>query len=171
MQLLFYFIFSCFCAVNINKLQPTGSGIREKKILLFYVDVYKLESFASEKKSIENSKEKALKLTLLRDLKNSDIVKSFSERLEKNEINITDPNIQQIFKSIPAEVKKGEVINFLGEKLANNQEQLTVQFPNHNLIVNGKNLVTNFWKIWFGKTEDDSGLQKLKEQLCYQEPK
>lgn len=145
-------------------LKLTGAGIREKRVLVFPVNVYYLESYATDPKSIENSKAKVLKMTLLRDLSSGDIKKSFSERLKANGI---DPNLkafQNIFAEMPEKIKKGDIFYFIATQEGGNQS-LSIEFPSKNFSVKDPQIASQFWKIWFGKTDDDHELDRLKSEL------
>ena len=154
------------------KLQSTGAGLREKKIVFVNVNVYLATSYTDGPSKIadapleglKKSKFRAIQLTLLRDLDADKIRDAFKDSLESNSVDLKSPGISALLAQISFDVKKGDTITFAGYQNADGSQGVTYEANGRTSRANGKGLADEFWSIWFGKPAD-GGLERLKKAL------
>lgn len=160
-------------APKLPKLKLTGAGIRKKKIAFVSLDVYVASSYLDEAISlnandpmlaIRQTKVKAIQLTFLRDLSSDKIRSSFTAALKKNEVDLEAAPIKKAISLLDFDVKEGEVLTLLGYVKNPGTEVLVFETPKGPRVIEGPEVASLFWLIWFGVPED-SGLETLKEQL------
>jgi len=154
------------------KLQSTGAGLREKKIVFVNVNVYLATSYmdgpaklAEEPlETLKKAKFRAIQLTLLRDLDASKIRDAFKDSLESNSVDPKSPGMSALLAQISFDVKKGDTITFAGYQNADGSQGVTYEAQGKTSKASGKGLADDFWSIWFGKPAD-GGLERLKKAL------
>lgn len=152
-----------------TKLTATGNGIRVKKVLLFQANVYALQSFISQDdekalagaagledrvKLIQGAKDKALRLTFLRDVSPDKIKSAFEQALENNGIDPQAEHIKKFTDLLTDEFKQKSVVTLIAHE-EKGKTTLYVELPNKKITIEGKQAVSDLWKIWFGKPVDD----------------
>jgi len=163
------------------ELKKVSHGVRKKKAFgLVTVRVYTAEFFAQNPAKlvktdevILNSLKEAgpvqLRLTMLRDLKGSDIYKAFNESLAANKIDTGKMSapLQTVMDEIKSveKFKEHEVFTITG-LWKDAKSHLVVTKPDGtNTSVSGdEDFVKQFMSIWFGEPVDDK-LADLKKVL------
>lgn len=152
-------------------LSLTGAGIRVKKVLMFQANVYVIRSYAElpaktpvTVDAVLASPSRALDLTFLRDLSQSQIRESFAKALELNGVSVADAEIQEFLAFVAQDVKEGERLEMFAERTGEG-ETLWLEVGQRHAKVKGKHVAESVWKIWFGDTGEDSGLAELKARL------
>jgi hypothetical protein len=142
-------------------------------VLITSVNVYFIQSYtdltspldaADPLKSLTQAKARALRMTFLREIEAEKIRTSFSDALKENGVSLEDPAIQAILSNLKFDVKKGGSVDIIGTKTDSGAEKLQLIFPERTVLAESQTLVTDFWKIWFGKPAD-GGLEDLKPRL------
>jgi hypothetical protein len=156
------------------RLKLSGAGVRVKAVTFLKIkaDVYLAESFldrpltgdqAERLGQVTEAKERAIELTMLRNLSAETIRDAFRETLEFNGVPVKEGRMKEALDQVTAELPEKSKVRIVGVK-ANGGESLTVEIPGKTFTVKGDTIVSDFWKIWFGKPADD-GLAKLQAQL------
>jgi hypothetical protein len=154
------------------RLQATGAGLREKKIVILNVNVYLATHYAdvgpklgAEPLSVlRQAKYRALQLTMLRDLDAEKIRGAFADSLKENSVDPKSPGMASLLNQISFDVKKGETITFAGHTLADGTQSVVYELQGRTFQAKGPGLADDFWSIWFGKPAD-GGLERLKKAL------
>jgi hypothetical protein len=143
------------------KLFLTGAGVRKKKVALFNVNVYVAAHYSDVAGKAEAGKVHALELTFLRDLSAEQVRGAFQESLKANGADPNTGALKTVLAKIDMPMPKGTSLTLLGI----GGDKLQIETPTGTTLSGeGPALVTDFWKIWFGKPAD-SGLADLKPQL------
>lgn len=155
------------------ELKLTGGGVREKKVVIASVNVYLLLSYTDLNvpldagdplKSLSQSRNRLLRMTFLRDVDAEKIRNSFADALKENGVSLEDPAMKKLLDALQFDVKKGGGVELIGLRPATGMEKVQMVFPTKTIESEGKTLVSDFWKIWFGKPAD-GGLEDLKPRL------
>lgn len=151
----------------------TGAGVRTKKVVLLKVDVYVAASYLDQKggiskqnpmQTISQSRGKAMVLTFLRDIDKEKIRETFTEALLNNDVDIQLPEVKKFLTGVQFDIKEKDQWVFLGYRMPEGSEMLLLETPKGKIEGKGKNLATQFWKMWFQKPIDN-GVESLKEKL------
>lgn len=153
-------------------LKLSGGGIREKTVIIASVNVYMLLSYTDLKsldlqdplKSLGGSRHRLLRMTFLRDVDAGKIRDSFADALKENDVSLEEPGIKALLSALQFDVKKGGSVEIVGSRPVGAPEKLSLVFPGKTIEAEGKTVVSDFWKIWFGKPAD-GGLKDLKARL------
>ncbi len=164
-----------------TNLSTVSHGLRKKKVFgLVNVSVYVAEFLAAQPTRLAKTEENfinsfadaqpvQLKLTMVRDLKGSDISKAFQESLEANKITSEKmaPELKEILdegKAIP-EFKNKDVFSLIAT-FKDGKATLHVQKPDGSIKSwTGSTIFVNqIFSIWFG-TPSDPKLGDLKKTL------
>jgi hypothetical protein len=169
-----------------TRLYLTGKGLREKQIAFFSANVYIAISYVDDAKVAELSsdpklplaevlkkvlacKNRALQLHLVRDVGADKIRDAFRDSMKDNQIPVGEGSrADKILSQIQTELKKGDVITLTASG-DGKTETLKLALPTKTIVVNEEGVADDFWKIWFGKSEDGS-LKRLQLQLLGRAP-
>lgn len=163
-------------APALPKLVLTGAGVRKKKIVLVKVSVYAAASYLDSSvklnqqnpmESMRKAKAKALHLTFLRDIDSEKIRSSFGDALKKNNVDLENPAIKKALAVLDFDVKEGQTLSLVGYKKNETTDALVFETPGGPVTLEGPDVSSLFWQIWFGIPED-SGLENLKAELVGQ---
>lgn len=157
-------------------------GLRKKKVYgLVTVKVYLAELFVKNAKSLtadestflsqlEASGPIQLRLTMVRDLKGSDIYNAFVDSLEANGIEIKNANneLQTVLEEVKnyEKFKNKEVFSLTISWDGAGKATLHIQKPDGTIksITGDKIFAQQLLSIWFGKASDPK-LEDLKKEL------
>lgn len=95
-----------------------------------------------------------LKLTMLTTLNSTLITKSFSSSLKLNNVSMDAPGIQDVLKNFDVTLKTGETA-VIATWPDGDKQTLEIEALGKQAAVTETDLGTNFWKIWFGKVDND----------------
>jgi hypothetical protein len=154
------------------RLQATGAGLREKKIVFLNVNVYLASHYTDglaklpeePMDAIRKTKYRALQMTMLRDLSAEKIRDAFTDSLKSNAVDTESPGMASLLKQISFDVKKGQTITFAAFPLPNGSQGVLYELAGQSFRAEGPGLADQFWSIWFGKPAD-GGLERLKKAL------
>lgn len=156
------------------QLKLTGAGLRKKTIAIMDVNVYAAAHYldsglkinaSNPLESIEAANHKVLQLTFFRSLTAKEIGKALKVALEKNRVDLNLPHLKKFFGQFEFSVSPGETMTLIGKKLANGEEELTLEAPGKVIQGKGPKMATDVWKGYFGVAAD-SGLEILKKKLA-----
>lgn len=163
------------------ELKNVSHGVRKKKAFgLVTVRVYVAEFFAQNPPKLVKTDEGILaslkeagpvqlRLTMLRDLKGSDIYKAFTESLNANHIDTTKMSapLQSVMDEIKAveKFKENEVFT-ITSLWKDSKSHLVITKPDGSTksISGDEDFAKQFLSIWFGEPVDDK-LADLKKAL------
>ena len=162
-------------------LQSYSHGLRKKKVFgLVTVNVYVAEFLAAHPDKLAKTENQfvdsfsdagptQLKLTMVRDLKGSDISKAFTESLEANKITAANmaPELKNVLEEVKAiaEFKNKDVFSLVSI-IKDGKGTLHIQKPDGSIkTFSGPALfLQQLFSIWFG-TPSDPKLGDLKKTL------
>ena len=162
-------------------LMPAASGLRKRKVFaLVNVKFYFAEFLAAQPQklvkteteilpSIKNSQPIEMKLTLIRDIPNNQIIDYFSEAFKANDITEANysPAVKQFFEELKVikQLNKNDVFSFIG-LWKKDKTILILQFPDKTTktIEGDLQFLNQIYSIWFGEPADDK-LKALKKEL------
>jgi hypothetical protein len=145
-----------------KKLLLTGAGTRVKKVVLVKAKVYVAAHYTDEAKPVVESSTRAMHLTFLRDVDAEKIRSSFTDSLKENGVDPENSAVKHILSALTFSMKDKGTLTLIGET-GPGREILTLEGPT-TTRAESKDVVTSFWKIWFGKPAD-GGLEDLQEEL------
>lgn len=158
--------------VGSEKLCWTGSGIRKKGVFITQVSVYRLDSYwtcptgaaAPSAAGVLAAPQRALKLTFVRDVSAEKIRSSFQKGLEANGFSSGESSpAGKVLSQMEGELKEGQVV-WITASSDGAKESVTIELPNRKIESNGTLIATQFWKIWFGRSEEKEMI-KLQQDL------
>jgi hypothetical protein len=159
--------------VDGEELKLTGYGTRAKQIFLgLKANVYVAASYSTQPlestnpmESVKAAKAKVIQLTFVRNLTSDEIRTSFEEALDKNGVDLNATPIQNIFAQFAFSLKAGQTVTLTGTQNATgSMEKLVIEVPGKTAQEEGKELATDFWRIWLG-IPVDAEMGELKKAL------
>ncbi len=159
-------------------LKRFTQGLRQKKVALFWVNVYVAQMFSAQKPdfasidklraSIAKGIPAVISMTFLRDIGVSKIIDGFKEGLKENGVKTDAAPYSKFLDAVKAsgDVKDGQTyhVAFSGD-----DKKVTISFQTNgkeyfNMADADAATMDSLLKIWVGKPVD-SGLEKMQEQL------
>ena len=162
-------------------LLPAAAGLRKRKVFaLVHVKFYFAELLAAQPQklikteteilpSLKNSQPVEMKLTLIRDVPNNQIIDYFTEAFKANEITEANysPAIKLFFEELKnlKQLNKNDVFSFIG-LWKKDKTILILQFPDKKtkMIEGDLQFLNQIYSIWLGEPADDK-LKALKKEL------
>lgn len=162
-------------------LLPAISGLRKKKVFaLVHVKFYFAELLAAQPQKLIKTDSEILasltaaqplemKLTLLRDVPNNQIIDYFTEALKANQITELNasPSIKLFFEELKnlKQLNKNDVFSFIG-LWKKDKTILILQFPDKTtkMIEGDLQFLNQIYSIWLGEPADDK-VKALKKEF------
>jgi hypothetical protein len=161
------------------ELATVGSGLRQKKVALFWVKVYVAQLLvnapnqftrtdAGALDSVAAMNSVAVRLDFVRSVDAATVRQSFKDALSVNGVNLNDTGIQAFLQLVDqgGDADNGHALTILLERLADGTEMITYE-NTHGAAAAAKGqagLLRAILSIWLGKPAD-SGVAKLKADL------
>lgn len=160
------------------KLDLLGAGLRSKKVLFISAKVYIAQLFSDNKGAfsrdekalsslVANSKQVALKISMLRTVGAPELAVSFREALQANSLQI-DAELQQMLTMVEksADGVSGKSLTMLMTRSADGKTNIYYEDTAgaQKSFVGSADLMGKIMSIWLGKPVDD-GLASLKRQI------
>lgn len=152
----------------------TGAGIRKKKVLIVTASVYAAASYVSSQgvstvDGVFRSQSKVLKLTMLRDVSADQLRDAFTESMKVNGVDVQkDPFWSQLFARLDQDIAAGQTVTFAAVTDEQGMDHLIITGPK-TVTAKGVGLVSQFWRMWFGRPADD-GIAELRPALLSYRP-
>ena len=163
---------------ELNESLPvymTGHGLYSKPLGFISVKIYYAVSYFDHPNGFQEktnpipelsgSRSFAIHFTYLRDLSQVQIRESFETMLLANNIDISDPEINQSLNDLDFDIQKGDTSVLVGSSRDRRLELLALESKNGIRTNTAENLAVSFWRVWFG-VPSDSGMKKLKSLLA-----
>jgi Chalcone isomerase-like len=158
-----------------QKLALSGAGVRVKTVTFLKIkaDVYLAESFVDSPlkgtreerlKQVEGAKRKAISLTMLRGLSADTIKEGFQQVLSFNGVPLENGPLKEALDQVTGDMPEKSKVTIVGTTSPTDGQVLTVEIPGKTFTVKGETIVSDFWKIWFGRPADE-GLEALQTDL------
>ncbi len=170
-----------------DKATPLGlyvSGLRKKKIAIFWADVYVAQIYSSPglptPKTIAEGAETlsaqpvlAVTLTFLRDVGTGKLISGFKDSLEKNDVDPKNPSIQALLTMVEkgGDAKEKSTTTIVFEKNKDGAESARFENMKNELqtATFEPGTMKKIVSMWFGKPSD-SGIERLQKQFLGQTP-
>lgn len=132
-----------------------AQGVRAKRILIPVIKLYQVAFY----KAPTGEFPRAMVISPLADIGQSQIKSSFQKALELNKINVTETGLSELLEIIPA-LRKGENIQFFAPQ----DNQLKIVGKGIDKSFQGPGIASAFWSIWHG-TGADGKMNELIDHL------
>jgi len=159
-------------------LSLVGEGIRQKKVFIISVNVYKAQFLVSDKAMFVSSlatmspldalakmETAELRMSFMRDVSPAQIKESFGDALDANKVNRQSPNMAAFLKKVeesPA-FDKGKSVTINANLKTGNLRYIDTAGKATNMKVSAQD-IRDLFSIWLGNPAD-GGLETLKKAL------
>jgi len=159
---------------GLYTVKLTGAGLKRKKILFVTVNVYVVASYVYSSSgisatdplgSLSKSNLELLYLTLVTDVKASQLRGAFEDALDLNGVDLEDPHFDNLLKRLVYDLAAETEVAIVAQTTTKGSlERVYLELPQETITDEASDFGMDFWRVWFGIPVDKE-MGKLKKIL------